>query len=199
MTEPPNNNQTSVPAPQPGQSSTRQSTTAASLTNPRSKQSRKPIHFGCAALAGFLGLGVISVVIVIVLIAGGYIFNVSHRASHQTSPTEAVDSFLDATLNERNPDAVEKYLCNKRGIKTQVDSLIENLKDYKQKYPNNSVNYLWSSPKQTAKKGNHATVTSDVTARTIINGASSDAPTQTWVFEMVDQSGWKVCHMDTGG
>jgi hypothetical protein len=198
MTEPPTNDQLSVPTPQPGQPSDRQPATAPSLANSRSKRPRKPIRFGCAALAGFLGLGVAGVVIVIVLIVGGYIFNVSHKASHQTSPTEAVDSFLDATLNERNPDAVGKYLCNQQTIKKQVDSLINNLKVYQEKYPNNSVNYLWSAPKQKEKRGGHAAVTSDVTARTIINGASSDAPTQTWVFDMVDQSGWKVCGLKVG-
>jgi hypothetical protein len=151
------------------------------------------------ALIGFLGLGAAGIVVVIILIAGGYIFNVSQKASHQISPTGAVDSFLDATLNERSADSVEKYLCDKKSIKHQMDSLIGNLKKYQEEHPDNSVSYLWSSPKLSAKHGDRAAVTSDVTARTVINGATSDAPSQLWTFDMANQSGWKVCGVTMGG
>ncbi len=150
------------------------------------------------ALIGFLGLGAAGIVVVIILIAGGYIFNVSQRASHQASPTGAVDSFLDATLNERNADAVEKYLCDKRSIKHQIYSLISNLKKYQEEHPNNSVSYLWSSPKLNTNHRDRAAVTSSVTARTIINGATSNAPSQLWTFDMANQSGWKVCGVTMG-
>lgn len=150
------------------------------------------------ALIGFLGLGLASIVVVIVLIAGGYIFSVSQNASHQSSPTGAVDSFLDAELNERNPGAVEKYLCDKKTIKQQTNSLIDNLKNYQKQHPNNSIDYLWSSPRLKSKHEDHAVVTSSVTARTIVNGATSDAPSQVWTFSTVDESGWKICGMTIG-
>jgi hypothetical protein len=168
------------------------------VPKPSSARSQKPIRFGCVALVGFLGLGVVGIVVVVILIAGGYIFSVSQKASHQTSPTEAVDSFLDAALNERSTDAVEKYLCDKKIIKQQVSSLIGDLKDYQTKNPTNTVNYLWTSPKLTTKHDDRAGVTSSVTARTIINGATSDAPAQIWTFDMANQSGWKVCGLKMG-
>jgi 3-hydroxyisobutyrate dehydrogenase-like beta-hydroxyacid dehydrogenase len=161
---------------------------------PASKRSRMPIRFGCVTLIGFLGLGVVGIIVLIILIAGGYIFTVSNKAAHQTSPTAAADSYLDATLNARNLDLAKGYMCDKSAVLKSTKSIINQLKG-----ASASISYSWTSPKQTAKHNDQATVEANVTATTIVNGSTSEAPTQTWTFNVVNQSGWKVCGVDTGG
>jgi hypothetical protein len=132
-------------------------------------------------------------VVVLILIAGGYIFNVSQKAAHQTSPTAAVDAFLDAALHAHNLDLAEGYTCGSEDINRITKSTIDQIRSYEKAHPDTSVSYLWSNPTQKSRSGNHTTVTSDITARTIINGATTDAPAQTWTFDVRNKGGWKVC------
>jgi hypothetical protein len=154
---------------------------------------RKPIRFGCVTLIGFLGLGVVGAVVLIILIAGGYIFTESQKAAHQATPTGAVNSYLDSVLHDRKTDTAENYTCNNDSIKRLTKSTIDGINNYTHKYPGAVIDYTWSEPALKSKKGDRATVTSNVSASTTASERVTNSANVIWTFDVRNESGWKVC------
>ena len=107
-----------------------------------------------------------------------------------------MDALLDATLNERNPDAVDKYLCSGSDVGTKFRSIIGKIKSFQKANPDTFLTYNWNITKKSESK-DRAVIAAEVRAKTTFGQSSIDNPPQLWTFDMRNQSGWKVCGLKT--
>ncbi|GIL29568.1 hypothetical protein [Actinocatenispora comari] len=148
---------------------------------------RTPLTLLLFLLAGFAcAVAVLAATIII------YIGQDAYKAGHQTSPTEAVDEFLDATLNKRSMDFASTYLCSNPPVKQKTRQLIGDIHAFEKSNPGTFLTYEWSIRKVWQRR-DRALVTAQVRARTTASGSSTNNPEQKWKFSMRNESGWKVC------
>lgn len=150
---------------------------------------RNPLSLMLFLLAGFGCLVAVLAVAVVI-----YIGQDAYKAGHQTSPTEAVDEFLDATLNKRSMDFASNYLCDDPPVTQKTRKLISDIHTFEKKNPGTFLTYGWSVRKVWQHR-DRALVTAQVRAKTTASGSSTNNPEQKWKFSMSDESGWKVCRL----
>lgn len=156
---------------------------------------KRPIRRTPLQALAFLGLGVVAVVLVLALALGQYIVRSAYQAGHQPTPTDAAEGMLDATLHDRDPSSVGKYMCN-AAVERKIDDQIQRIKDFT-KSGRNSIDYSWDT-RQAARSGDRATVIATIDATVTQNGVLSADPPQRWTLAMRDRSGWKVCGLTIG-
>ncbi|MGH3659201.1 MAG: hypothetical protein ACRDUA_21335 [Micromonosporaceae bacterium] len=130
-------------------------------------------------------VGLIAGVLVLLVCVGGgfYLFS-----GFGASPTATVESFMDAAFNDKDLAAAEAYVCEK-----EVSSMT---KDYDETFGADgaSVTASWSNPQVKSEDSSSAEVTLDVKMSVSYKGQNSDI-SGTWTFDLVDESGWKVCEI----
>ncbi|HEY3503221.1 MAG TPA: hypothetical protein VGN37_10635 [Actinocatenispora sp.] len=162
-------------------------------TASKARRAKRPIRRTPGTVLGFLALGAAAVVVVVGLTVGIYIYQDAYRTAHQTSPSQAADGFLDATLNDHRLDLAENYMCDGDALERQIGSMIQRIKSAQTEHPNAQIKYTWSGFRQVSRRDARARLTTDVTVSTIIGSAVSTNPAQTWTFAMRNVGGWKVC------
>lgn len=160
---------------------------------PKPPRVKRPIRRTPGTVLGFLALGAAAVVVVVGLAVGLYIYQDAYRTAHQTSPSQAADGFLDATLNDHRLDLAENYMCNDDALDRQIGSMIQRIRSTQTEHPNAHIKYTWNGFRQLSRRDARASLTTDVAVSTIIGSAVSTSPAQTWTFEMRNEGGWKVC------
>jgi hypothetical protein len=106
----------------------------------------------------------------------------------RTEPDAVVDSFLAATLVNRNDQEAALYQCRSGGDLQQLlqfrDDTAKREKDFSV-----GISVTWSSLDVNVT-GTSGTVSADLT-RTISSQGGRDS--SSWQFAVVDEDGWRVC------
>jgi hypothetical protein len=106
----------------------------------------------------------------------------------RSSPDVTVDNYLRAFLVDRNDTRAQLYLCRPSLRLTEMEVLRE---DIEAREAEHSIKIVtsWGSLKVDTQ-GGQSMVTVEV-LRTISDGSESDR--QTYLFNVVDDGGWRVC------
>lgn len=168
----------------------------ATLHHPRrSKKLKGPIRRTPLNALGFLGAGALATVAVLAIAAFLYISQSAYQAGHQSTPTSAVNGFLDAALNDRYMSTMDKYLCGDTA-RRQAQTLLNQIDDVQA--DGSSVDFYWQNTHVTQRPNdNRATVTASVTATVTTDGKFVNNSPHTWRFHLQDRAGWKICSFTT--
>ncbi|HEX6077171.1 MAG TPA: hypothetical protein VFZ32_18150 [Micromonosporaceae bacterium] len=129
-------------------------------------------------------IGIVAGVLVLLLCGGGALFYLVGGGS----TTATVEGFLESALKDRDLEAAKQYVCAK-----EVDAM---KRDFT--YPGQTeISVSWSNVRETSNDGANAEVAVAMTVKAAVNGQSTEVK-RTWVFKLVNESGWKVCDIDTG-
>ncbi|MGA8114820.1 MAG: hypothetical protein WCA46_14235 [Actinocatenispora sp.] len=161
----------------------------------RPRRVKRPIRRTPGTILGFLALGAAATIITLALAAGLYIFKDAYKVTHQTSPTDAADSYLDATLNKRSMSFSETYICAGTHIRRQTAKMISQIKEFEKATPGNFISYNWTDMKVLHRRASRAIITVEVQARTTVGGTTTNNPGVMWTFTLRNESGWKVCSL----
>lgn len=131
--------------------------------------------------------------LVLVALVGIYIMRAAYHAEHQSSPTEAADSFFQAVFYKRDIQFAEDYMCEGNKIKHRTSLLIEEINEKDTGSGDGALSYNWSQVHATSKSGNYATVTATIEASVSRSGGDLVANPTLWTLNLRNQSGWKVC------
>lgn len=160
---------------------------------------RRPVRASPGRVLALLAVGALTPCVVAVLAFGGYVVRDAYRAGHQSDPTEAVEEFLDATLNERNLDLADNDLCDGRRLADRVQRMITAINGLENRF-HVSVEYDWAYPHGPVRHGSVATVAVEVgTLTTHSDGLMQTGPRQRWTFDLRNRSGWKICGFTVPG
>jgi hypothetical protein len=127
------------------------------------------------------------------LVVAIYISKSAYQAAHQTTPTAAVDSFLQATLQERDLSMAQDYMCSDSALTARVSKVINQIKSFDRGDANASVVYNWERPTTISRHQKQATVAARVRVRRFVDGAITNSRVSSWRFKTINESGWKVC------
>ena len=137
---------------------------------------------------------VLLAVVVVLCVGGlgvGYVLYDKATEPDRTTPTVAVDQYLEAALVDRDDSRASLYTCGRSADMQAIKSLREEIEGIEHRYGIH-VNVAWD--KVTAEAGKAAT---PVSARLRVqvpevNGQYSES-LQQWRFQTEKRSGWRVC------
>ncbi|HEY3507094.1 MAG TPA: hypothetical protein VGN37_30410 [Actinocatenispora sp.] len=109
------------------------------------------------------------------------------------SPTAAASGLLDAVFNKQDADTAGQYVCAEQRDADAVKQLITEAA----RYQGPGAGVTWTTPKETSRKDDKATVTATLTLKREVDGQSQQAESD-WQFQTVDEHGWRVCSIRTG-
>jgi len=104
-------------------------------------------------------------------------------------PAGAASALLSAIFTKQDEKAAERYVCAKQRDADAVQQLIDEAAQYRQA----GSKVSWSTPRQTARHGDDATVTAVLRLRRTAGRTDE----QTWRFGVVEEHGWRVCSIRT--
>ncbi len=144
----------------------------------------------------------ISIIGVLLLLCAGVgttaYFAFGRVGSGGGSPSGAVDGFMKAAFVDRDEEALSRFICNKSRSKQAIRDEIQRLEDI-ESGSNSKITVDWSNITQTNKSGSDATATADVSITATVAGEPTDPITGTWKYTLVEESGWRVCDIETNG
>ncbi|GAB3656946.1 hypothetical protein [Glycomyces tarimensis] len=140
------------------------------------RRARMWTYLTLAAAAAFLGT--------LVLVATSLFVNVTEVSD---TPERSVEEFLGALLDEQNPEAASRWLCEAKADRdlTEATAVLADAGEQ------NGLG--WSDVTETGRSVGGATVTAELT------GDGGDAAT--WTFTLIAEQGdpqWQVCGMAVG-
>ena len=144
---------------------------------PPQKKSKLPLILGLGG--GALALVVVLVVVAVIAFSGG---------GGAASPTEAVDKYLTAVFKDKDASAARDYVCAAQQNSENTDP--EKIQG-EFKSGGSSISVTWSTPTEVSKTGDKAKVSTNMTMT--LNGDSQPLKS-TW--DVVDESGWKICDVN---
>ncbi|GAB3513584.1 hypothetical protein GCM10027575_30650 [Phytohabitans suffuscus] len=106
----------------------------------------------------------------------------------RSSPDVAVSNYLRALLVERNDVRVDLYTCSNDAALGAIRAFREEI-EAREKQHSIRIVVSWGAMSVQESSG-RSTVTTEI-SRTISDGSEKDL--QNWRFDLVDQSGWRVC------
>lgn len=162
----------------------------------RSKKLKGPIRRTPLHALGFLGAGALATIAVLAVAVALYISQSAYHAGHQSTPTGAVNGFLDAALNDRYMSTMDKYLCGDTA-RRQAQRLLDQIDGVEA--DGSSVDFFWQNTRITQHPSdNRAIVTAAVTATITTDGKFVNNSPHTWRFHLHDRAGWKICSFTMG-
>jgi hypothetical protein len=143
------------------------------------KKSKLPIILG----AGGGGLALIIILIIVLVVAFG-------GSGGASDPATAVQKYLTAVFKDKDASTAKAMLCEKEQHTTDADP-----EEVQKQFRSGStqVSVDWTTPTESSRSGDNAEVKNDL--KLSYNGRSTTLPV-TW--KVVDESGWKVCDLETG-
>lgn len=113
----------------------------------------------------------------------------SAAATRDVTPPDAiVDRYLRRRLVERDAAAAKLLQCRDPNL-TQLDGYVADLTDRETRF-GVTIDSRWGSMTIATGPTGEATVTLDLT-RSVPDGSAST--TNSWVFTLIDEDGWRVC------
>jgi hypothetical protein len=109
----------------------------------------------------------------------------------RTEPLVVLDEYLDAVLVRKDQVGAELYRCSGDSNLAALASLRSQL-DERERSFGVEVLVTWGAMSQTGKDSPIA-ATTELTVVALQDGAEQSRSSQTWLFTLVDQDGWRVC------
>ncbi len=131
-------------------------------------------------------IGLVAGGLVLLLCVGCGIFY--YLGSNTSSPTASVEGFLDAA-KDQDSSAAQDFLCKKLLDAGDTNGLGG---DNFGEDHDVSMDLSYSNVREVSNDGSNAEVSADVSATFTVDGQSQDS-SGTWTFELVNESGWKIC------
>jgi hypothetical protein len=110
----------------------------------------------------------------------------------RAAPDAVVDNFLGAYLVNRNDQDAVLYTCKSGANLQEISELRNQLVDRERKN-GTTVSVSWEGLRVSGAIPNERTVGADLTISGFSDGQQVSSHTETWVFRVVDQDGWRVC------
>jgi hypothetical protein len=119
----------------------------------------------------------------------GYVLYYKASEPDRSTPSVAVDQYLDAVLNQRNDQRAALFSC--RGVHDgQLRDLLKDLKDRENRF-SITIAPSWENF-EVSTQGGRASVALDLRLSTTVDGIAQ-REVQRWEFGVEDGSGWRVC------
>lgn len=138
-----------------------------------------------------MGLGVM---LLLCLGGVGVIVTVYDKATaiDRAHPDAVVDGFLRAYLMNRNDTDASLYQCKSGGDFTAISTLRESLIDREKQF-HVQVSVVWGTLLVSGSGDAQRTVRTDLEITGSKNGRPQSRHTETWMFGLVQNDGWRVC------
>lgn len=147
-------------------------------------------------VGGYGGIVVVLVLVGVILLCGGLgatgFVLVAEIPPGAASPPDAVANLLDAVFHKQDADAAGPYVCDRLRSTGAIQQLIQQAMEGSTQ--GESPQISWSTPQQSSRQDDQATVTTDLT---ISGGRQDDRITQHWKATVADEGGWRVCNIKT--
>ncbi|MQA26512.1 MAG: hypothetical protein GEU94_13820 [Micromonosporaceae bacterium] len=136
-------------------------------------------------------VGIIGGLVALLCIGGAALVFLGGSIGATSTPEGAVTAFMKAAFDDRDFSEAEDYICDR--WKDQSRRQYDNSFGDGSSTDNSSVKASWNNVRKVSETGSDAKVSVDVSVE--YQGRSSSS---TWTFELVDESGWKICDLDVG-
>jgi hypothetical protein len=146
---------------------------------------------GIRVRAGRLVLLLIAGAVALLCTGGAGVAFVAYRDATEpdrSSPDVAVSNYLRALLLERNDTRADLYACGNDGGLTAIRAFRQDIEARERQY---SITIVVSWGALTVQESPGGTTVSTEISRTISDG--SEKYLEDWRFDVVDESGWRVC------
>ncbi|MFC0533456.1 hypothetical protein [Phytohabitans kaempferiae] len=110
---------------------------------------------------------------------------------NRTSPDVTVDNYLRSYLVERNDVQADLYVCE--DVRLDIPVALRGEIENREANFNVMVRVSWGLIKRSSISGKQEMVEVELTVASFHNGQSRGRRTEVWIFEVVDQNGWRVC------
>lgn len=142
-------------------------------------------------LALAIAVGIVSLLCASGLVIGYRLYDNATKPN-RSAPDVVVDSYLRATLIDRNDSEANQFTCADPALLAPFEQYIAGVESREKQF-HATTSFTWG-PLTVSGSGNKAAVTVEITQSTFVEASGEAAESQhQWMFGTAKSSDWRVC------